>query len=182
MDVSFEDFLSYILQGTEDTYKMDGGIYLIGDRKLEGFRSHGVYQLQHRSLDAIMDIIPADIKKGVEVKEFKELNSIILSGALPQIDEIGYFIKSVDKVVPMITIEVIFLDMSKGHSVSTGISAGISDSAVRTGGNLFPGPNMRIGSGSLNYFLDNLKIGGKQIAHSRTLVLCSVLHSVQSFL
>ncbi|GAL85651.1 type II general secretion pathway GSP D protein [Sporocytophaga myxococcoides] len=151
-NVRFDDFLSRLLQGTDYTYKIDNKIYMIGDRKLEGLRANKVIQFQYRSLDAVQEIIPAELKKGVEIKEFKELNSILLSGSLPQIFEIEAFVRQLDKVVPMVMIEVILMDVRKGRKVETGISAGISDT-VKTGGSIFPGLKFNFGSKSINEFL-----------------------------
>jgi len=53
----------------------------------------------------------------------------------------------VDKVVPMITIEVILMDITKTKGVSTGISMGTSDS-VKPGGSI-------LGQGGLNYTFGN---------------------------
>lgn len=160
-NLNFDEFLTYVLQGSEYTYKVDGNIYLIGDRKSEGLRANKVYQFQYRSLDAINEIIPAEIKKGVEIKEFKELNSILLTGSLPQINEIISFIKPLDRLIPMITIEVIILDVNKGHKVETGLRAGLSDT-MKTEGSIFPALNMTLSSRSINSFLDLFKIGGQQ--------------------
>lgn len=151
-NVKFDDFLGRLLQGTDYTYKIDNKIYMIGERKLEGLRANKVVQFQYRSLDAVQDIIPAELKKGVEIKEFKELNSILLSGSLPQIMEIEAFVRQLDKVVPMVMIEVILMDVRKGRTVKTGISAGVADS-VKTGGSIFPGIDFKFGSKSINDFL-----------------------------
>ncbi|HEX8545802.1 MAG TPA: type II and III secretion system protein [Cytophagaceae bacterium] len=154
-NVSFNELLGYIFQGTDYTYKTDQGIYLIGERKLEGLRATRVYQFKYRSLDAINELIPAEIKKGVEIKDFKELNSILLTGSLPQIDEIIAFIKPLDKLVPMITIEVILLDIRKGKSISTGIKAGISDS-VQNKASILPGLDFTFNAKTINDFLGAL--------------------------
>ncbi len=151
-NVKFDDFLGRLLQGTDYTYKIDNKIYMIGERKLEGLRANKVVQFQYRSLDAVQDIIPAELKKGVEIKEFKELNSILLSGSLPQIMEIEAFVRQLDKVVPMVMIEVILMDVRKGRTLKTGISAGVADS-VKTGGSIFPGIDFKFGSKSINDFL-----------------------------
>ncbi|HEY8400838.1 MAG TPA: hypothetical protein VIK89_06230 [Cytophagaceae bacterium] len=153
--VSYDELLTYLLQGTDYTYKKDQGLYLIGERKLEGLRANKVVQLQYRSVDAVHEIIPAELKKGVEVKEFKELNSILLTGSLPQIMEIEAFIRQLDRVVPMVMIEVILVDIRKGKTVKTGIKAGVSDT-VTTGGTLFPGIDFTLGSKSVNDFLNKL--------------------------
>jgi len=152
----FDEFLNYLLQGTEYTYKKEGGLYLIGERKLEGLRANKVIQLRYRSVDKMMEVIPADIKKNVEIKEFKELNSILLTGSLPQIQEIEAFLKELDRVVPMVMIEVLLLDVRKTRNVKTGISAGLGDSTVRTKGTFLPGIDMTLSSKTINDFLNFL--------------------------
>ena len=154
-NITFDSFLTALLQGTEYTYKREAGVYLIGDRRLEGLRSHRIVQLQHRSLDTIQMMIPTEWKKGVEIKEFREQNTILLAGSAPQINEIENYIRQIDRVVPMILIEVTLVDVRKGKSVKTGISAGVSDS-VKTGGTILPGLDYTFGANSINDFLARL--------------------------
>ena len=155
-NVLFDEFLTYLLQGTDYTYKKDGGLFLIGERKLEGLRANKVVQLQYRSVNKVMEIIPTEIKKNVEIKEFIELNSILLTGSLPQILEIEAFLKELDRVVPMVMIEVLLLDVRKSRSIKTGISAGLGDSTITTKGSFLPGVNMTLSSSSINDFLSFL--------------------------
>lgn len=157
--IGYDSFLTALLQGTEYTYKKDGGVYLIGDRKLEGLRANRIVQLQHRSLDTIQMMIPAEWKKGVEIKEFREQNTILLSGSSPQVNEIENYIKQIDRVVPMVLIEVTLVDVRKGKTVKTGISAGVSDS-VRTGGTILPGIDYTFGANSINNFLSRIGRNG----------------------
>jgi type IV pilus assembly protein PilQ len=154
-DISYEDLLTSIFHGTEYTYRLENGIYLIGDRRIEGLRSHKIVQLQNRSLDTIQNMIPSEWKKGVEIKEFREQNTILLSGSSPQVNEIESFIKQLDKMVPMVLIEVTMIDIRKGKSVKTGISAGVADS-TKTGGTVFPGLDYTFGASSINNFLSRL--------------------------
>ncbi|WP_410221215.1 secretin and TonB N-terminal domain-containing protein [Pedobacter sp.] len=154
-NITYDNFLTSLLQGTEYTYKREGGVYLIGERRLEGLRSHRIVQLQHRSLDTIQMMIPTEWKKGVEIKEFREQNTILLAGSAPQINEIENYIRQIDRVVPMVLIEVTLVDVRKGKSVKTGISAGVSDS-VKTGGTILPGIDYTFGANSINDFLSRL--------------------------
>ncbi|MBB2145777.1 general secretion pathway protein GspD [Pedobacter sp. LMG 31464] len=153
--ISYDNFLTALLQGTEYTFKREAGVYLIGDRKLEGLRSHRIVQLQHRSLDTVQMMIPTDWKKGVEIKEFREQNTLLLSGSAPQINEIENYIRQLDRVVPMVLIEVTLVDIRKGKVIKTGISAGVSDS-VKTGGSILPGLDYTFGANSINSFLSKL--------------------------
>lgn len=158
-NIDYDTFLTALFQGTEYTYRKDNGVYLIGERKLEGLRANRIVQLQHRSLDTVQMMIPNDWKRGVEIKEFREQNSILLSGSAPQVMEIENFIKQIDRVVPMVLIEVTLVDVRKGKSVKTGISAGVSDS-VKTGGTILPGIDYTFGANSINNFLSRLGRNG----------------------
>ncbi|MCF8284517.1 MAG: general secretion pathway protein GspD [Sphingobacteriales bacterium] len=148
-NVNINEFLSFIFKNTDYTFQNTANLYVIGDRKLEGLRTTKIIQLQYRSIETILEFIPAELKKNVELKEFKELNSILLSGSSPQIEELSSFIKEIDKVVPMVTIEVILVDVKKGNSVKTGIKAGLSDSS-KTGGTFLPGVDYTLSSKAIN--------------------------------
>ena len=155
-NITYDSFLTALLQGTEYTFKKDAGIYLLGERKLEGLRTTRILQLQHRSIDTVVVMIPTEWKRGVEIKEFREQNTLLMSGSAPQINEIENYIKQIDKVVPMILIEVTLVDVRKSKTISTGISAGVSDTLRRTGGTVFPGLNYTFGAKSINSFLSSI--------------------------
>jgi type IV pilus assembly protein PilQ len=154
-DMDFDKTLGFVLQGTNYTYTNDKGVYLIGDRKNEGLRSYKLIQLKYRSVDSLFAILPVELTKGVDVKEFVELNSFLLSGSLPQIKEIEAFVNQIDRIVPMITIEVILLDVKKGKSIKTGIKMGVADS-VKTGGSLLGGLDFTFGAGDINNFINRI--------------------------
>lgn len=154
-NINYNDFLSSLFQGTDYTYKVENNIYLIGDRKLEGLRTSKVIQLQYRSLDTVLAMIPNDWRKGVEIKEFKEQNMLLLSGSTPQINEIENYINKIDRLVPMVLIEVTLVDIRKGKTIKTGIRAGISDS-VKTGGTILPGIDYTFGANAINDFLSRI--------------------------
>jgi type IV pilus assembly protein PilQ len=154
-NVSYETFLDLLFKGTEYTFHEDGGIYLIGDHKIEGLRTYRQVHLQHRSIDTVLSMIPADWKRGIEIKEFREQNSILLSGSASQITEVENFIKQLDVLVPVVLIEVTILDINKNRTVSTGIAAGVADS-IKTGGTVLPGLNFTFSAGSINNFLSSV--------------------------
>lgn len=153
-DMLYDDFLAYILRGTEFTYKREGNIYLVGNRLQEGFTTNKFIQLLYRPTDIVIENIPAELKKGVEIKAFPELNSLIVSGSSVRIRELEYFITAIDKVVPVIMIEVIIVDVNSNRVVSTGISAGIGQEPATTGGTVFPGVDVTLGAGAINNILD----------------------------
>lgn len=155
-NASYDDLLSYILSGSDYTYKYQDFLYLIGERKQEGFRSSELIQLQNRPVENIMGLIPADIKKDVDLKEFLELNGIIATGSSIQIEEIKSFISQIDKVVPMVMIEVMIIDINRSHTVNTGVSMGIGQdpNSTQTNGSLSPGIDFDFSSESVNNLIN----------------------------
>ncbi len=152
---TFQGLLENLFQGTELTYEYRDGIYIIGERKTEGLRMTKVIQLQHRSVEKVIENIPANIKQNVDVKEFVDLNSLILSGSHPQIKEIELFIKQIDKVVPVVLIEVMIVDYSNKRANSTGIEVGLGNEPAETGGKVFPETNMSLSSSSINDLIES---------------------------
>ncbi|HRQ17522.1 MAG TPA: type II and III secretion system protein [Agriterribacter sp.] len=151
----FNDVLTFILQGTKYTFNVDKDVYLIGDRNDEGLRKHKLIRLQHRSVDSLLAVIPQQIKGNVDIKEFKELNSFLLSGSEPEIKEIEGFVYQLDKTVPMVMIEVILMDVKKSKTIETGIKMGVSDSIV-SGGTILGGLDFTFSSGDVNRFIDRI--------------------------
>lgn len=156
-DISYDNFLTALFKGTDYTYRIENGVYLLGDRKLEGLRNNRIIPLQNRSIDTVQAMIPAEWKKGVEIKEFREQNTLLLSGSGPQIEELAEYIKQLDQLVPMVMIEVTMMDVNRSKTNSSGITLGVADS-VKTGGTLLSGFDFTFGASSINSFLD--KIGG----------------------
>ena len=158
--IRYENLLSYLLQNTLHTYKQQEGVYLIGERSQEGLRSSELIRMQFRTVETIEEVIPAELRQGVEIKIFKDLNSVIVSGSRPQINEVRAFLHGIDQLVPNILIEVMVVEVRKGSSLQTGIQAGLSDSTVRTQGQILSGIDMTISSRSINNVLNSLTNNG----------------------
>ncbi len=152
--VTFEEFLDYVLSGSEYTYKNLNDIYLIGGKSINEINEYKVVQLQHRTVDSIMHILPKEMVKNVEIKEFVELNSVFLSGASNKIRQVENFINLIDKPVPVILIEIIIIDVTKSHTISTGITAGLGEAPTTTKGQVFPSVDMTLGSESVNSIIN----------------------------
>lgn len=152
----FDDFFHYLFQATDHTFKVNDGVYVVGRRDLEGLRSAKILKLKYRSVEEIDTFIPQELKDGVSISIFKELNALILSGGSPQIREIEIFLKGLDEPVPNIMIEVIVVDVRQGYNIQTGIQAFLTDSAnaPQTTGRVFPGVDVTLGTGAINNVLD----------------------------
>lgn len=152
---SYEDLLQQVFQGTDFTYELTNGIYIIGERKTEGLRTTKVFQLQHRTVEKVVEYIPSDLKKDITINEFVDLNSLILSGSEPQIAEIEKLLQQIDKVVPVIMIEVMIVDYSNTRSNSTGIEVGLGENPATTAGIVYPETNVSLSSTSINELIES---------------------------
>ena len=150
---TYETFLKNLFNGTEYTFKKENNVYLIGDRNLEGLRASRVLTLKYRTIEKVIDFIPAELKKGIEIKAFNDLNSLILSGSQPRMDELEKFIIQLDKVVPVVSIEVMIIQVNNTSNVAKGFSAGLSSTPVASSGTVFPGLDMTVGSTGINNLL-----------------------------
>lgn len=128
--VTYEEFLSNIMNGTEFTYKEDDGVYLIGERKMEGLRTTELLKMENRTIESIVDYIPSDLRSGVEIKEFIELNGLIASGSYLKIQEVKDFLRTIDQVVPMVMVEVIIVDVTRKKSMAVGIGGGLGGANI----------------------------------------------------
>lgn len=156
-NVTYEEFLNYVFRGTNLTYKLDGDIYLIGDRGMEGLRQTKTVQLQYRSAKEIETFIPKELSEKVEIFPFLELNAVILSGSAPNIREVEAFLTSIDKLVPVVMIELIIMDVQRNRITESSFKLGIGDKPVeseRLG--LSPGVDFQLGAGSINKLLGML--------------------------
>jgi len=150
-------FFKYLFNASEYTYRTSNGVYLIGERKLEEIRTAEVYQLKYRTVTKLTEQIPAELKKGLEILPFADLNSLIIAGSGPAVSELKNFLRQIDKVVPVINIELIILDIRKSHSVSTGIMAGI-DSKMTTSSytSVFPSIDMTLSANTINNIIEGI--------------------------
>lgn len=156
-DADYDDFLKLLFNGTDFTFKKEGEIYLLGDRNLEGLRQSKLITLKNRTIEKVMDYIPADLKKGVDIKTFSDLNGLIVSGSQPRINELEKFLREIDLVVPLVHIEVIIADVRKSNTISTGISAGLGTKpAAATSGSLVPQIDLSLNAASINNIISGV--------------------------
>ena len=154
-EVSFEDFLEHAFKGSDYTYTQDDkGFYLIGKRSDEGLRVTELVQLENRTIEKIEETIPKTFKEGLTIKSFKELNGFIVSGSKPSVDEFKIYIKQIDKVVPMVQLEVMIVQYNKSHDVQTGMKAGLDNQPKTTSGVLFPTGDINLNAQSVNGLID----------------------------
>jgi len=153
-NVTYDEFLKYILKGTNLTYKIDNDIYLVGNRRMEGLRQTKTVQLQYRSANEIEKFIPKKLLEKIEMQPFLELNSLILSGSAPNIAEVEAFIKDIDKLVPVVQIELMIVDVKRSRITEGGIEFGVGDAPVLNESiGLSPGLDIQVGASTINKVL-----------------------------
>lgn len=161
-NASYEEFLSYVLNSSEYSFKLDEEVYLIGNRNDETLRQTKLVELENRRVENVLEAIPAKLKEGIEIYEFTELNGLILSGSAIDIRELEEFIKLVDVVVPVVTIEVIIADVNDTKTLTTGIQAGLSTDGApsETIGTVSPGIDVDLSTDVINDVVDGINGAG----------------------
>jgi len=108
--LSLNQTLDLLLKNTNYTYRIENGIYLIGETKMEGMATRELIRLKHLKSSGIKDLLPVSIKSQAEIIEVKELNSIVVIGSRKIVDEARAFIQDIDHIVPQILIEALVVD------------------------------------------------------------------------
>lgn len=159
-NTTYEDILSKLFSSSKYTFRKDGKIYLIGERKQDGISYVKSLQLKHRTVKDFVKHIPKDLQDKVLVQEFLELNSLILSGSPDNMQDFEDFIVQVDKPVPVISIELLIVNLNDSKSVKVGLEVASSATPVTSGGSVFPGIDFTFGSKGINELLRLLKGNG----------------------
>jgi type IV pilus assembly protein PilQ len=153
-DANYEQFLNYLLNGTKYTYRNQENVYLIGDRNLESLRTTELLKLKNRTIEKVRESIPQDLLTDVDIREFVELNAFVLSGSYPKIREIKDYITQIDQVVPVISIEVLIVDVNKSRTVSAGIGTGIGTPPDQTTGSITPSADLELSTETINNLIN----------------------------
>lgn len=152
----FDSFLKVLFTGTNFTWRVEGGIYIFGEMNDKGSLSAvRVFPMRYRTVDKVFDIIPAELKLGVEILTFPDLNSLVISGTQRNIMQLVAFLNDIDKSVPLISIDVIIVDVTDTNSREAGITMGLGTEPTTTSGSLSPGINFSLGANSVNKLINS---------------------------
>ncbi|MCT4601805.1 MAG: hypothetical protein N4A59_02720, partial [Marinifilum sp.] len=155
-NVNWGQFLYHLFKGGGSTYKFQNEVCFVGDRNSPELKTVKLVPLQYRSVDKLKEQFPADLIKGIDVKEFAELNSLVLLGDADRIYELDLFLKKIDRLIPVVLIDVIIMEVTDTKNVETGIQAGLGKEPAKTSGSVLPSVDMTLSSGSVNNLLDDL--------------------------
>lgn len=153
-NVPFDDLLSAMLEGTKYSYKKENEYYVFGEKNSKEVFDNQVIQLKYRTVDKLDTFIPNSLKEGLQIQTFVDQNSFIVSGSGIAVRRFADFIRQIDKVVPLITIEVMIVDVNKSTGISAGVEAGLGQAATKTTGSISPGVDMKLSTSSINSLIN----------------------------
>ncbi|MEQ9229311.1 MAG: hypothetical protein RIF46_01415 [Cyclobacteriaceae bacterium] len=164
-NASFDELLSYLFGGTEYTYKKSADVYLIGMRNQERLRTTELVSLNNRAVEQVVDAIPLDLKKGLDIKEFSDLNSLIITGSYTSIEEVKSFLHQIDRPVPVVIIDIMIVEVNKDFNLETGLKFSLGGDEVpsSTSGqynNQSPGLQATLTSRTVNSLLQSFTTPG----------------------
>lgn len=100
--------------------------------------------------EALVNILPDEIKQDLDIKVDYELNSFYVNGASTNVERFKNFINKIDKPVPVILIEVMIIEVNKTSTVETGVSWGIGNEPTTTSGAIYPETDLTLGAKTIN--------------------------------
>jgi len=155
--VSYEALIKHLFDGTENSYSVQKGIYLFGEKKTEAIQQTRVHQLQYRTVEKVIAVMPENLKKGVTLYEFLDLNSLIITAPEAKINEIEMFIREIDKVVPVVLIEVMIVNVSNSYTQTIGLNAGLDGTKVpdKTTGQFAGGVDLNLSTQTINNLINS---------------------------
>lgn len=156
---SFDHLLEVLLTNT--SYLVAGqneekNYLIVAGKSAESNNTTAFIKLLRRSISGILDWIPSEMKKELELKPVQELNGILVSGPVKLINTFREYIKLVDIKIPVIDIEVYIVDVRDSRMVSTGLEAGLRTAQGETSGKVFPGAEVELNSGSVNEIMSGI--------------------------
>ena len=84
------------------------------NREALNTNSNQNFNVFQNKVEALVNILPDEIKKDLDIKVDYELNSFYVNGPSTNVDRFREFIKQIDKPVPVILIEVMFIEVNSG--------------------------------------------------------------------
>jgi type IV pilus assembly protein PilQ len=154
-NATYDELLSHIFDGTKYMFKKTKQYYVIGDRASQEIKESRVITLQNRTVDKLIEGLPADVLKDIDAKEFPEMNSILVNGHQTILDDFELFVQEIDQTVPVILIEVMIVYVNKNRGISTGLDAGLGETPTTTSGTLNPGFDFTLGATNLNNLINS---------------------------
>lgn len=165
--VPLDTLLNTLLTGSPVTWKKEAGVYMIGNRNGENrLADVTVFPMKFRAVDEITGIIPDEIRQGVQIQPFPDLNSVVICGEKLAAGKVSDFLEAVDKSVPLVSIDVIIVDATKMSSRSIGLGLGVGSAPAVTSGTVGPGIDVTLNASSISDILGSFNgFGALNLGH-----------------
>lgn len=117
-----------VLQGTSYTFAIRDSTLLVGDRNPAGpsgqvLATTEMIHLRHMRVDKVLPLVPRTLAS-VALQAVPELNALIVSGSIEQIEKVRDFLTKVDQEVPQVVIEAVIVEFTRGNTSELGIKNG----------------------------------------------------------
>lgn len=123
-----------------------------GNRKREPINtgSNSTFTNHSSKAEALINILPEELKQDLDVQVDYELNSFYVNGPSAKVERFKKFIQKIDKPVPVVLIEVMIIEVSKSATVDAGVSWGIATEPTTTQGGIYPETDLTLGAHTVN--------------------------------
>lgn len=155
-EVDLRTFLNVLFTGSNITWRIDNGVYIIGSHT-EGERlsTAQVFPMKYRTVDKVSEYIPAELKTNVEIITFPDLNSLVLNGDQRSVIRIMNFLNEIDRSVPLVSFDVIIVDATNKTSQSIGLAMGVGSEPSVNSGTISPGVDFSMSAASVNRIINS---------------------------
>ena len=127
-ELSLDEALSYLLKGTDYTYKHENNIYIIGDKKNNSLVTSKLIRLKHIKSEGILDLFPDSLRKNSTIQIIKEQNALMVLGTNDIISELQNYLDQIDYPTPQILIEALVVDYNTSNIRDIGVMFGSTNS------------------------------------------------------
>ncbi|MDD3523342.1 MAG: secretin and TonB N-terminal domain-containing protein, partial [Candidatus Cloacimonetes bacterium] len=123
-ELSLDEALSYLLKGTDYTYKHENNIYIIGDKKNNSLVTSKLIKLKHIKSEGVLDLFPESLRKNSTIQIIKEQNALMVLGTNDIISELQNYLDQIDYPTPQILIEALVVDYDTSNIRELGVMFG----------------------------------------------------------
>lgn len=155
-EVDLNTFLNVLFTGTNITWRIDNGVYIIGSHtESERLSTIQVFAMKYRAVNKIPEYIPQELKANVEIITFPDLNSLVINGDQRSVLKVINFLNEIDRSVPLISFDVIIVDATDKTSQSIGLAMGVGSEPSVERGVISPGIDFSLNAASVNKIINS---------------------------
>lgn len=152
--ITFQELLEHLFHGRPSSYTKDQELFIIGNSATAGIRTSKLLKMQNRTIENVLPSVPSIFTQELEIKEFLELNGLIVTGDPQTIEELRIYLNEIDEVVPLIDIQVMIVQYQDGYDFRSGLELGKDDQERDNRGIIYPQINGTLNREGINGLID----------------------------